>query len=258
MTAYLIAEAISVTYTNGVEALRRFTLEVNRGEFVAVVGPSGCGKSTLLRALAGLIPPSAGEVRLDGQPVTRPSHQVGMLFQEPALLPWRTVERNIGLPFELGSKESRLEVRDPAILQARIANLIELVGLTGFERAYPRELSGGMAQRAALASALVTEPPILLLDEPFGALDALTRETLTAALEGIWRASHTTGVLVTHSIPEAVFLADRIVVSTPRPGQVAGVVQVPLPRPRSWEMERMPEFIEAMQAARSLLRDDNG
>lgn len=255
MTGYLIAEAISVTYPNGVEALRRFTLEVGRGEFVAVVGPSGCGKSTLLRALAGLIRPASGEVRLEGQPVTGPSRQVGMLFQEPALLPWRTVEKNISLPFELGSGASRLALRDPAVLQARIASLIELVGLSGFERAYPRELSGGMAQRAALARALVTEPPILLLDEPFGALDALTRENLTAALEGIWRASHTTGVLVTHSIPEAVFLADRIVVSTPRPGQVAGVVEVPLPRPRAWEMERLPEFIEAMQAARNLLRD---
>lgn len=255
MAAYLTAEAISVTYPNGVEALRRFTLEVKRGEFVAVVGPSGCGKSTLLRALAGLIAPSAGEVRLDGQPVTRPSHQVGMLFQEPALLPWRTVEKNISLPFELGN--TKQTVVDPATLQARIASLIELVGLNGFERAYPRELSGGMAQRAALARALVTEPPILLLDEPFGALDALTRETLTAALEDIWRASGTTGVLVTHSIPEAVFLADRIIVSTPRPGRVAGVINVPLPRPRSWEMERLPEFVEVMQTARSLLRDDN-
>lgn len=255
MAAYLTAEAISVTYPNGVEALRRFTLEVKRGEFVAVVGPSGCGKSTLLRALAGLIAPSAGEVRLDGQPVTRPSHQVGMLFQEPALLPWRTVEKNISLPFELGN--TKQTVVDPATLQARVASLIELVGLNGFERAYPRELSGGMAQRAALARALVTEPPILLLDEPFGALDALTRETLTAALEDIWRASGTTGVLVTHSIPEAVFLADRIIVSTPRPGRVAGVINVPLPRPRSWEMERLPEFVEVMQTARSLLRDDN-
>lgn len=255
MAAYLTAEAISVTYPNGVEALRRFTLEVKRGEFVAVVGPSGCGKSTLLRALAGLIAPSAGEVRLDGQPVTRPSHQVGMLFQEPALLPWRTVEKNISLPFELGN--TKQTVVDPATLQARVASLIELVGLNGFERAYPRELSGGMAQRAALARALVTEPPILLLDEPFGALDALTRETLTAALEDIWRASGTTGVLVTHSIPEAVFLADRIIVSTPRPGRVAGVINVSLPRPRSWEMERLPEFVEVMQTARSLLRDDN-
>ncbi len=254
MSAYLIADAISVTYANGVEALRRFTLEVKRGEFVAVVGPSGCGKSTLLRALAGLIVPSAGQVRLDGHPVTQPSHQVGMLFQEPALLPWRTVEKNIGLPFELGNNASRLPPGDATWLRRRIADLIQLVGLSGFERAYPRELSGGMAQRAALARALVTEPPILLLDEPFGALDALTRETLTAALEGIWRASHTTGVLVTHSIPEAVFLADRIVVSTPRPGQVSGVVEVPLPRPRAWEMERLPEFVEAMQTARSLLR----
>ena len=255
MTSYLVADDVSVTYANGVEALRHFSLDVGRGEFVAVVGPSGCGKSTLLRALAGLIQPTAGQVQLDGQPVTEPTHQVGMLFQEPALLPWRTVEKNIGLPFELGKRDGKRDTSQSADLQSRIASLIELVGLTGFEHAYPRELSGGMAQRAALARALVTQPPILLLDEPFGALDALTRETLTAALEDIWRASHTTGVLVTHSIPEAVFLADRIVVSTPRPGQVAGVIDVPLPRPRAWDMERMPEFVEAMQRARGLLRD---
>ncbi|MCS7060323.1 MAG: ABC transporter ATP-binding protein [Anaerolineae bacterium] len=255
MTRYLVAEEVSVTYANGVEALRRFSLEVGRGEFVTVVGPSGCGKSTLLRVLAGLIQPTSGEARLDGQPITQPSRQVGMMFQEPALLPWRTVEKNIALPFELGGA-TRPAILAPAQLEQRIADLIKLVGLSGFERAYPRELSGGMAQRAALARALVTQPPILLLDEPFGALDALTRETLTAALEEIWRASGTTGILVTHSIPEAVFLADRIIVSTPRPGQVAGVIDVPLPRPRSWEMERLPEFVEAMQRARNLLREN--
>ena len=256
----LLADAVSVTYPNGVEALRDFSLEVNRGEFVAIVGPSGCGKSTLLRALAGLIHPTGGRVLLNGEEVTQPSNQVGMLFQEPALLPWRTVEKNIRLPMELGKRDWRLEIGDSAnpqspisILQSRISNLIDLVGLTGFEHAYPRELSGGMAQRAALARALIKEPPMLLLDEPFGALDALTRESLTASLEVIWQAAHTTSVMVTHSISEAVFLADRVVVSTPRPGEVAGVIEVPLPRPRTWDMERLPAFTDAMQRVRVLL-----
>lgn len=249
MTGFLIADSVSVTYPNGVEALRRFSVAVQRGEFVAIVGPSGCGKSTLLRALAGLATPTSGRILLDGQEVRQPTAQAGMLFQEPALLPWRTVEQNIHLPFELG-KTSALTPRSSSL-----TSLIDLVGLTGFERAYPRELSGGMAQRAALARALATEPPILLMDEPFGALDALTREGLTAALEGIWRAAHTTCVMVTHSISEAVFLADRIVVSTPRPGQVAGVVDVRLPRPRAWDMQSLPDFSDAMHQVRVLLSD---
>jgi NitT/TauT family transport system ATP-binding protein len=253
----LTADAISVIYPNGTEALRRFSLEVARGEFVTIVGPSGCGKSTLLRVLAGLILPTSGQVTLDGEAVTRPSNHVSLLFQEPALLPWRTVEQNVHLPFEVGVRGNRLRQArvavDPAAL---IADTIDLVGLRGFERAYPRELSGGMAQRAALARALVTQPPVLLLDEPFGALDALTRESLTATLEGIWRAAHTTGLMVTHSIREAIFLADRVIISRPRPGEVAGVVPIDLPRPRTWEMENWPEFAARKREVRACLGDE--
>ena len=259
----ITADAISVTYPNGIEALRRFSMEIERGEFVAIVGPSGCGKSTFLRVLAGLLTPTTGQVILDGELITRPSNHVGMLFQDPALLPWRTVEQNIQLPFELGKRDSRFEIRDspsnPASAsltanpQPLIAGLIDLVGLRGFEHSYPRELSGGMAQRAALARALVTQPPVLLLDEPFGALDALTRESITASLERIWCAADTTGLMVTHSIREAIFLADRVVVCTPRPGQVASIIPIGLPRPRTWDMESWPEFADTKKAIREVL-----
>jgi NitT/TauT family transport system ATP-binding protein len=253
----LIADAISVIYPNGTEALHRFSMEVERGEFVAIVGPSGCGKSTMLRVLAGLLLPTSGLVTLDGETVTRPSSHVSMLFQDPALLPWRTVEQNVHLPFEVGIKDGRLkQIHGSVDHSTLIASVIDLVGLRGFERAYPRELSGGMAQRAALARALVTQPPVLLLDEPFGALDALTRESLTGTLEGIWRAAHTTGLMVTHSIRESIFMADRVVISSPRPGEVSGVVSIDLPRPRTWEMESWPEFAARKREIRAILSDE--
>lgn len=260
----LIADHISHTYPNGVEALRDFSLHVSRGQFVAIVGPSGCGKSTLLRILAGLIQPSAGDVWLDGERITQPSPRIGLMFQDAALLPWRTVEQNIRLPLELGRKTTwrgngNSEIGDwrssdaQSLISSSIADLIHLVGLSGFERAYPRELSGGMAQRVALARALITHPPVLLLDEPFGALDAMTRESLTASVEGILRETGTTAVMVTHSIAEAVFLADQIVVCSPRPGSVVGSVHVGLPRPRAWAMESWPEFGALVGHVRELL-----
>jgi len=250
----ITANAIGVTYPNGVEALRNFSLEMERGEFVAIVGPSGCGKSTFLRVLAGLLLPATGIVYVDGERVTRPSRHVSMLFQEPALLPWRTVEKNIELPLEVGAKAVNTDAAISNLQSPREAsNLIRLVGLEGFEHARPRELSGGMAQRAALARALITQPPVLLLDEPFGALDALTRESLTATLEGIWRAANTTGLMVTHSIRESIFLADRVVICSPRPGQVAGIVPINLPRPRSWDMESWPEFTARKNEIRAIL-----
>lgn len=236
-------ESLGVTYPNGVTALDGFTLDVACGEFVAVVGPSGCGKSTLLRVIAGLQAPTRGRVTL----APSGAGQTGIVFQDPTLLPWRTVEENIRLPMELASHTA------PQSDSSAVQNLITLVGLNGFEKARPRELSGGMAQRVALARALARRPPILLLDEPFGALDALTREGLTESLQHIWQAAQTTCLMVTHTITEAIFLADKIAVCSPRPGHVAGVVEVALPRPRYWEMESLPAFGDTLREVRALL-----
>ncbi len=244
---FLNADGISVTYPNGTQALRQFSLHAKRGEFIAIVGPSGCGKSTLLRVLAGLLPPNEGQVGFEGQLLRQPNPAISLQFQDSALLPWRTVEENIRLPLELGPSSERNVKPDPQLL-------ISLIGLAGFEQAYPRELSGGMAQRVALARALITQPPVLLLDEPFGALDALTRERLTESLETIWRALGMTTILVTHSIQEAIFLADRVVVCSPRPGHVMGEVAIHLPRPRHWAMSTTPEFGRLLQEIRDLLQ----
>jgi NitT/TauT family transport system ATP-binding protein len=236
----LTATDVSHTYPNGVDALDGVTLHIAQGERIAIVGPSGCGKSTLLRIFAGLSSPSAGSVLLHGEPITRPTRRIGIMFQDAALLPWRTVAQNVQLPLEIGEeREETFEIRDSRLL---ISSLISLVGLAGFEHAYPRELSGGMAQRVALARALITQPPALLLDEPFGALDAMTRESLTTSLEGIVGATGTTAIMVTHSIAEAVFFADRVVVLSPRPGRVKNSIAVSLPRPRNWKMESSAVF----------------
>lgn len=207
------------------EALEDITFEVRQGEFVCLIGPSGCGKSTLLRTLAGLLPPSAGEVCLRGTPILKPSQAVGLVFQQPTLLPWRTVAGNIALPLELRGTP-------PAERQQRVMELLELVGLAGFEHTYPHHLSGGMAQRAAIARALAQNPEVLLLDEPFGSLDALTRERMAIALLEIWQHLQRTVVMVTHSVEEAALLADRVVVLSPRPGRIVNIIAVPLPRPR--------------------------
>jgi NitT/TauT family transport system ATP-binding protein len=223
---------VGMTYTTAsgtVEALRDIDLAVGRGELVAIVGPSGCGKSTLLRVIAGLRPPSRGGVEVDGRAVTRPLPSVGMVFQAPVLLKWRTIEANVLLPVELSGL-------DPDAYRRRAAELLRLVGLAEFAQKLPRELSGGMQQRASLCRALLLDPPLLLMDEPFGALDAMTRDEMNLELLRVWGESsreRKTIVFVTHSIPEAVFLADRVVVMTPRPGRVARVFDVPLPRPRT-------------------------
>jgi NitT/TauT family transport system ATP-binding protein len=217
------------TASGTVEAVRDITVDVSQGEFVALVGPSGCGKSTLLRILAGLRRATAGEVRVAGQTVTRPIPSVGMVFQSPVLLRWRTIRDNVLLPAELSSL-------DPRRYHARADELLSLVRLDGFGAKLPRELSGGMQQRASLCRALLLDPPLLLMDEPFGALDAMTRDELNLELLRVWGEGSTkrkTIVFVTHSIPEAVFLADRVVVMTPRPGRVARIFDVPLPRPRT-------------------------
>ncbi len=207
-------------------ALEGLDLAIGAGEVISVIGPNGCGKSTLLRLIAGLLDPDEGSVSVDGAPVRGPSERVGIVFQEPRLLPWRSVGRNIAYPLELAG-------RPAAALTERVGQLIELVGLRDFERARPSQLSGGMSQRAALARALALAPDVLLLDEPFSALDALTRERFNLELLSLWARTDTTIVAVTHSIPEAIFLADRVVVLSPRPGRVVADVEVELARPRT-------------------------
>lgn len=209
-----------------VEALRGIDLDVDVGEFVAIVGRSGCGKSTLLRLVAGLLPPTTGVVTVDGAPVSKPRRDLAMVFQKPALLPWRTVLDNVLLPVELFGLRRR-DYRD------RARDLLEMVGLQGFYRRHPYELSGGMQQRVALCRSLLTEPRAMLMDEPFSSLDALTREELAVELQRIHMEHATTILFVTHSIDEAVLLADRVVVLTPRPGQVRKVLDVEIPRPRT-------------------------
>ena len=224
----MAVERVSHVYTSPqgqIKALTDVSFEVALQEFVCLVGPSGCGKSTLLRLMAGLLQPTQGQISLDGQPLAGPHRQVGIVFQRANLMPWRSVRDNVLLPLELEGVP-----RDQAIERADA--LIRLVGLAGFERARPRDLSGGMEQRVAIARALIHEPEILLLDEPFGALDAMTRERMSAELLRIWEASRKTVVMVTHNIQEAVFLADRVLVITPRPGRVRATFDIPLPRPR--------------------------
>ena len=226
-----------------IEALTDASFEINEGELVTVVGPSGCGKSTLLKILAGILRRSTGEVRLRDRPVDGPSRDVGVVFQAPVLLPWRTVLQNVMLPVEI-------QGRDRVQYEARARDYIRLVGLEGFEGKYPNELSGGMQQRVGISRALVHEPALLLMDEPFGALDAMTREAMNLELLRIWRESRKTVLLVTHSIPEAVFLADRVIVMTPRPGRISEIITVDLPRPRRLEIINSEPFGRYVAAIR--------
>ena len=218
-----------------VEALDPVTLAIAQREFVSIVGPSGCGKSTLMRIVAGLLPPSAGSVRIGGLTIQRPYAGAGIVFQDPTLYEWRRVLENVLLPVEI----QRL---DRAVFRRRALELLELVGLRGFERKYPFELSGGMRQRVALCRALVHDPPLLLMDEPFAALDALSREQMNLELQEICSRQRKTVLFITHSIPEAVFLSDRVVVMSPRPGRIGAAITVALPRPRTLEMLGTVEF----------------
>src|SRR6266850_1205371 len=238
--------AVSKVFPSGLEALRAVSVDIQPGEFVSFVGPSGCGKSTLLKLVGGLLEPSAGEVTVGGRRVSGPRRDVGVMFQTSVLFPWRTVLENVLLPIEVFGLE-----RAAALDKAR--GILRLVGLDGREGAYPRELSGGMQQRAALSRVLITDPPIILMDEPFGALDEFTRERMNLELLRIWGERGQTIIFVTHSINEAVFLSDRIVVMGTSPGRVLAVVDVNLARPRSIEVMKSPDFARTAFEVREYL-----
>jgi NitT/TauT family transport system ATP-binding protein len=229
-----------------VHAVEGVSLTVKADEFVSIVGPSGCGKSTLLKLVAGLVPPSGGAVRIRGREVREPFPDVGIVFQSAVLLPWRTVLANVMFSIEMLGLAGD-------VYGARARELIELAGLAGFERKYPWELSGGMQQRVAICRALVHDPSLLLMDEPFGALDALTREEMGLELLRIWDERRKTILFVTHSISEAILLSDRVVVMTPRPGRLARLLEIPLPRPRVVEMEFDERFKEVSDEIRGLI-----
>jgi NitT/TauT family transport system ATP-binding protein len=232
----------------GVTALQGIDLEVERGEFVSLIGPSGCGKSTLLRIVGDIIDPTDGEVTVNGKPARRArlDRDYGIVFQAPVLYDWRTVVKNIALPLEM--------LRwDRARRAARVREMVELVELSGFEKYYPWQLSGGMQQRVSIARALSFSPALLLMDEPFGALDEMTRERLNLELLRIWTETGSTVIFVTHSISEAVFLSTRVVVMSPRPGRIAGIVPVDLPQPRTAATREEPRFFELVTQVRELL-----
>ena len=245
----LVARELSLIFPDGDEGLHvlsAISFSVDAEEFVCVLGPSGSGKSTLLRILAGLLPPTHGEVFYSGERLNGPRREIGFVFQKANLMPWRTVLENITLPLELQQVPS-------GQAQAQAQELVNLVGLEGFEETLPRDLSGGMAQRVAIARALVHDPGVLLLDEPFGALDALTRERMGAELMRIWQARRKTVVMVTHAIPEAIFLADRVLVLSPRPGRLRLDLAINLPRPRQEEVRYTPAFGELAKHLRAAI-----
>ena len=234
-----------------VEALAETSLTVEENEFVTLVGPSGCGKSTLLKLVAGLVPPTRGTIRVREQEVSAPFPDVGFVFQQPVLLPWRSVLDNVLFSVEMLGLDPR-QYRKPA------GDLLELTGLAGFETKYPHELSGGMQQRVAICRALLPDPGLLLMDEPFGALDAMTREHMNVELQRIWLERKKTVLFITHSIPEAVFLGDRVLVMTPRPGRLMDDVRVDIPRPRSLDVMNTPEFGRYVHHIRSLFNVKGG
>ncbi len=235
-------------------AVEDLTLSVRKGEFAAVVGPSGCGKSTLMKLATGLVIPQQGQIAVEGKHVTRPLSIVGMAFQNPSLLPWRTTLDNIMLPLEIVSphKERLKSHRDEYV--ARAEKMLSLVGLEGFGSKYPWQLSGGMQQRASIARALAFDADLLLMDEPFGALDEIVRDHLNEQLLKLWAATQKTICFVTHSIPEAVYLSTKIVVMSPRPGRVTDIIESPLPRERPLGIRETPEFLEIAHRVREGLR----
>jgi NitT/TauT family transport system ATP-binding protein len=249
------ARGVSVEYErtrdkSTLVALEDFTLEVREGEFLAIVGPSGCGKSTFLNVVAGLIPPASGEIKVYGTPVTGPGPDRAVVFQDYALMPWRTVESNVRFGLEM-------QGRVDSDTGAKVASYIKMVGLAGFEKSYPRELSGGMRQRVGLARALVTEPRLLLMDEPFAAVDAMTRELMQEELTKIVATTGQPIVFITHGVDEAVTLADRIAVVTNRPGRIKEIIDVDLPRPRSRASRQLPEFQALRDRVWQLLSEEH-
>ena len=249
----LVAEHLQMIFGSAdsrLEALEEATFSVMPNEFVCIIGPSGCGKSTLLRILGGLVVPTGGRILLGGEPLTEPQQRIGVVFQHHNLMPWRTTLANVRLPLEI-----QRVPRDEA--DQRALAMLDLVDLRDFADALPRDLSGGMLQRVALARELVYNPDVLLLDEPFGALDALTREQLNWELLRIWQARRTTVVMITHSIQEAVFLSDRVLVMSPRPGSIECEVAIDLPRPRSTDDLYAPRFLELSRTLRAALMQES-
>jgi NitT/TauT family transport system ATP-binding protein len=255
-TAPAHAKAIPVSLTDvskqyatrdaPVQALGSVSLDCAAGEFVSLLGPSGCGKTTILLMVAGLIPRTTGSIKIDGTEVTRPQTNLGFIFQDSVLLDWRKVMGNVLVQAELRGY-------DTDALRPRAQELLDLVGLSGFESRFPYELSGGMKQRVSICRALLHDPPLLMMDEPFGALDALTRDQLNLDLQHIWMTSNKTVLFVTHSITEAVFMSDRVVVMSPRPGKIETILEIDLPRPRTLSMRESPEFARYTREVRRVL-----
>ncbi len=245
-TSGINLSGVSKTYGTGdgkVQSLRPLDFHINDGEFFVVVGPSGCGKSTLLKMISGLLPPTTGEIRVDGNKVTEPHGDVGIVFQNALLLPWRNILNNVLMPIDMKG-----EKREKFIPRAK--ELLKMVGLEGFEKKLPWQLSGGMQQRASICRALVHDPKIMMMDEPFGALDAMTREKMNVELSRIQRTTGKTILLITHSIPEAVFLADKVLVMTERPGGIAAIYDVPLGRERNLDVMSNPIFTDLVARIR--------
>jgi NitT/TauT family transport system ATP-binding protein len=249
----LEARNISMSFTRRgrrIDALHDVSLQVEAGTFVSIVGASGCGKTTLLRIVDGLMTPSSGEILVNGQPVSGPGPDRGFVFQQDALLPWRTVLDNVIFGLEVQRNGHKREAR------ARADGFVKLVGLSGFEHLFPHELSGGMRQRANLARALTIDPDVLLMDEPFASLDAQTREIMQVELLRIWRSNRKTVVFVTHQIDEAIILADKVVVMTSRPGRIKAILDVNIPRPRDLSVKRTPQFLQLVDQIWNMLEEE--
>jgi NitT/TauT family transport system ATP-binding protein len=252
--AQVIVDSVTHRYADadnvGVTALAEVSFSVARGSFVSVIGPSGCGKSTLLHIIGGLMAPTSGTCQIAGQVVKKPPQDTGYMFQSATLLAWRTVIENIVLPIEI--RQGRAQAK---VARSRARELLKATGLEDFENSYPRELSGGMAQRAAICRMLVSDPGVLLLDEPFGALDEITRESMNEELQRVCLTTGATALMVTHSIPEAVFLSDQIVVMSSRPGRITEIIEIDLPRPRTFAATTIdPRFSDYVNQVRSALR----